>query len=203
MIEKIIIQDPSEVHSIWIPERRSLASFLIWKAFGLGTGGQWADGQISLGTRREWADWPAFPEFPGYRDDSAIPGWVDRHLALVDAALPSAADILVALDADSLTVSLDPPAYRLPLSPGAEDLATCVLACRMLLSAKDYLIGPTDVPSEDLVSDLTHASRIATMLGGDLSRQVAVETARSNELCFIFPDVTDTDASIMKEDADD
>lgn len=203
MIEKIIIQDPSEVHSIWIPERRSLASFLIWKAFGLGAGGQWADGQISLGTRREWADWPAFPEFPGYRDDFAIPEWVDGHLALVDAALPSAADILSALDADSLVVTLDPPAYRLPLSPSAEDLATCALACRMLLAARDDLIAPTDMLSGDLVSDLTHASRIATLLGSDVSRQMTVETARSNELCFIFPDIIDADDSIMEEDADD
>lgn len=202
MIEKIIIQDSSEVHSIWIPERRSLASFIIWKAFGLGSGGQWAEGQISLGTRSSWADWPAFPEFPGYFDVESFPGWVEDHLALIDASLPPAGRILASLDPDSLTVTLDPPAFRIPLSPVPDNLAACVLASRMMLAVSDRLIAPTEVAAEQVVSELDYASKIAVLVGCDDSRLISLATARAPELCFIIPEIGNIDV-IMEDRADD
>lgn len=202
MIEKMIIQDSSEVHSIWIPERRSLASFIIWKVFGLGSGGQWVEGQISLGTRSDWADWPAFPEFPGYLDIEFFPSWVEDHLAALDAAMPPASRILASLDPDSLTVPLDPPAFRVPLSPVADNLAACVLASRMMLAVADRLIAPTETSADQVASELNYASKVAVLIGGDDSRLISLETARAPELCFIIPEDEGNDV-IVEDRADD
>ncbi|NTF17478.1 hypothetical protein G6L37_03525 [Agrobacterium rubi] len=202
MIEKIINQDSNEVHSIWIPERRSLASFIVWKAYGLGSAAGWSQGQISVGSTTDWADWPSFPEFPGYMDLESIPDWVDDYLAAVDALLPPAWDIVAAMDPDSLTVMLDPPAYRVPQSPADQDMAICLLASRILLAVRNCLILPTDRSLEDQCQQLSFASKIAVLSGSEAAMRLAMDAARSPDLFFVIPEPIGAD-SILVERADD
>ncbi len=189
MIEKIIIQDSSEVHSVWIPDRRSVASFAVWKAFGLGRHAHWRDGQIMLGTGSdEVIDQAAFLEFPGYMDREAIPDWVDAAVARIDASLPSSPAIMDALDEDSATVMLDPPAFRIPHAPSSNDIATCIVAARLLLAIPQKLIAPVQQSDADLIAEMDFASRIAVLLGGDGGCGIAVSTAVDPSLCAIIPD---------------
>ncbi len=189
MIEKIIIQDSNEVHSVWIPDRRSMASFAVWKAFGLGHHAHWRDGQIMLGIGSEGvADHVAFQEFPGYMDRDSIPGWVDAVVARIDASLSDTAAITAALDEDSATVMVDPPAYRIPHAPSANDIATCIVAARLLLAVPQKLVAPNSQTDEALIAELDFASRIAILLGGEAGCSIASSTAADPSLCAIIPD---------------
>jgi hypothetical protein len=201
MIEKIILQDSHEVHSVWIPGRRSMASFAIWKAYGLGSHAQWREGQITLGTAGV-QDPPLLPEFPGYMDDEAFPDWVDGELALIDSSLPSTEIILKSLDEDTVAMRLSGPAYRMPDTPSPNDAATCLIASRLLLSVAPRLIPPTDITVDELVNEIGYISRIAAILAGHAGRRLAIATARSEDLCSVIPDLTDDDL-ILKEEADD
>lgn len=201
MIEKIILQDSSEVHSVWIPGRRSMASFAIWKAYGLADHAQWREGQITLGSS-DAEDSPALPEFPGYMGDDMFPDWVEGELALIDASLPRFESIVKSLDEDTLAMKLLGPAYRIPENPSPNDAATCLIASRLLLAVKSRLIPPTETDLDYLVSEIEYASRIAAVLAGQSGRRVALDTARSEELCSIIPDLSDDDL-ILKEETDD
>lgn len=200
MIEKIIIQDSNEVHSVWIPDRRSMASFAVWKAFGLGHHAHWRDGQIMLGAGSEGpADPVEFLEFPGYMDRDSIPGWVDAAVARIDASLPDPAAIADALDEDSGTMMLDPPAYRIPHAPSANDIATCIVAARLLLAIPHKLIAPILQTEGDVIAEIDFASRVAVLLGGDEGSAIAAATAADPSLCAIIPDHAANDDLIPSE----
>lgn len=203
MIEKIIVQDSSEVHSVWIPERKSLASFVVWKAFGLGSHGRWADGQITLGVSAEWENWPAFPEFPGFQDETNFPDAVGLTIAHIDACLPSTHSILAALDPDSITTMPDPPAFRMPYTPYAQDAATCLLATRVLLAIRERLTVPADMTAEEFFGEIVYASKIAALLAGDEAVQIAINTMRSTDFTLVLPKVNEDDDLIIQENADD
>lgn len=200
MIEKIIIQDSSEVHSVWIPDRRSMASFAVWKAFGLGHHAHWCDGQIMLGAGYEGvADPVDFLEFPGYMDRDSIPGWVDAAIARIDASLPGSSVIADALDEDSATVMIDPPAYRIPHAPSANDIATCIVAARLLLAIPHKLIAPILQTDDDVIAEIDFASRIAVLVGGDAGYAIAAATAADPSLCAIIPDHAANEGLIPSE----
>jgi hypothetical protein len=204
MIEKIIIQDPSEVHSVWIPERRSMASFAVWKAFGLGHHAHWRDGQIMLGTGTEdTADHVAFQEFPGYMDRAQIPEWVNAAVARIDASLPDPSAIISALDDDSATIMLDPPAYRIPNAPSASDIATCIVASRLLLAIPERLVLPVLQSADEAIAEIDYASRIAVLLGGDSGWRVALSTAADTALFAVIPDPVVNDDLIPSEQGHD
>ena len=203
MIEKIIVQDSSEVHSVWIPERKSLASFVVWKAFGLGSHGRWADGQISLGVDPEWVDLAFMPEFPGYQDDDVFGDAVMEAIKRVDAALPPKGKIAAALDPDSATIMPDPPAFRIPSLPYAQDVAACLLAARMLLAVREQLVIPADMTIEELTSEIDYASKIAAWTADEVGLHFAMETASSPELCRILPRAMGSSDLILQERSDD
>jgi hypothetical protein len=202
MIEKIISQDSNEVHSVWIPDRRSMASFVVWKAFGIGRHAHWREGQITLGASSS-ADRAFFPEFPDYMDRASIPEWIDAVIDAIDTSLPPTTTISGSFDADSATMALEPPAYRIPQAPTVQDAATCLLAARLLLAAASELVPPTHLSMEELVEELSFASRIAALLCGDEGRRIALEAARSPDLCSIIPDTVGAEDMIIKEQADD
>jgi hypothetical protein len=204
MIEKMIIQDSSEVHSVWIPDRRSLASFAIWKAFGLGHNAHWRDGQIVLGIGSDdVADSAEFASFPGEFDRGWIPGWVDDVIDEIDASLPEAASIIAALEDDSTTLTLDPPAYRIPSTPTDNDVATCIIAARLLLAVPQRLVPPILQSMEEVIAEIDFASRIAVLLGGADGRRTALSAAADPGLCAIIPDPGINDDLIHLEQADD
>jgi hypothetical protein len=200
VIEKIIIQDSNEVHSVWIPDRRSMASFAVWKAFGLGHHAHWRDGQIMLGIASGGlADHPAFLEFPGYMDKDSIPTWVDAVVARIDASLPAPSAIIDALDDDSATMMLDPPTYRIPHAPAANDIATCIVASRLLLAIPQRLVLPVLQTDEEAIAELDFASRIAILLGGSSGCEIAVSSAADPSLCAIIPDPAVNEHLILSE----
>lgn len=201
MIEKIIIQDSKDVQSVWIPDRRSMASFAIWKTYGLGHHAHWQNGRITLGVNAD-AEMSFFYEFPGYMDKQVFPSWIDSVLHRIDEALPSTDMILNALDADTITMPIDPPAYRIPHAPCAQDIATCLLASRLLLAVRAELLPPMHLSDQEMAEELHFASKIAVLLGGETSSILALSSAGDPTLCEILPDPHSDDDLILKEDDD-
>jgi hypothetical protein len=177
-----------------------MASFLVWKAYGLGYYAHWRDGQITLGTEVEGiADPVAFLEFPGYMDHESIPGRARTTIAAIDASLPSSAVLLAALDDDSVTLMLDPPAFRLPSSPCVTDAAACILASRILMAIRDHLITPVTLSGRDLISEIDFASRLAATVGGETATDLALSASTDLELCTILPETESGHEKIMTE----
>jgi hypothetical protein len=201
MIEKIIIQEAGDVHSIWVPERRSMASFLLWKAYGLGRDAHWLHGRITLGAAP--GELRYFQEFPFHMEDGIIPKWADRMVERIDVALPSAAEILLSLDPDSTSVLSDPPAFRIPASPNPQDVAACLLASRLLLKISDELLLPAYQEEELSLVQIDFASKIAIMIGGEASALLALAEARSPSLCEIIPEDPKDSDDIIEETNDE
>lgn len=201
MIEKIIIQQAGDVHSIWIPERRSMASFLVWKAYGLGRDAHWRDGRITLGCDAGEARY--FQEFPVYMDEGTIPEWADRMVRRIDSALPDPADVLLSLDPDSTSIPSDAPAYRIPPNPNPQDVATCLLASRLLLRVQEELLLPAHQEDRRTLAQIDFASKIAILIGGEASALLALAEARGPALCEIIPEDHRDSDDIIEEDNDE
>lgn len=201
MIEKIIIQEAGDVHSIWVPERRSMASFLLWKAYGLGRDAHWLQGRITLGAavgERRY-----FQEFPFHMEHAFIPEWASRMVRKIDDALPSPDEILAALDPDSTSVLIDAPAYRIPAAPNVQDVSVCLLASRILLRIANDLLLPAHQEEKRTLEQIDFASKIAIIIGGEASGLLALAQARSPSLCEIIPEDAKDSDDIPEEAYDD
>lgn len=201
MIEKIIIQEAGDVHSIWVPERRSMASFLLWKAYGLGRDAHWFQGRITLGAAL--GEPPYFGGLSRLHDEAAMPEWASRMAARIDDALPSPSEVLAALDPDSTSVVYSPPAFRIPASPNPQDAATCILASRLLLRVADELLLPAFQEEEQTLKQIDVASKLAIMIGGEVSALLALAEARSPALCEIIPEDPRDSDEIVEVDHDE
>ena len=190
MIDKIIIQDSSEVQSVWIPERRSLASFAIWKAFGLGSLSRWQEGQIVAGAALA-SDHPFYPELPHYRDFQSLPEGFEQLVQRMDMLLPDAEVLFSALDPDSATVAVPAPAFLMPEVPEPNDAATVAVAARVLHRLGMSVIAPTGMEPSDMSSALDFVSRAALFLGGPAAVESTLATLSSAELWVVTPAAPD------------
>ncbi len=169
----MMVQKIQDINPIWTPDFKSFSSECCFMAFSSGLNTFWSDGKMVFNDTKAVADTIHFHEVRRIYCGDSAPDWACAAVDIVDRSLPDVETILRSLDDGSMVLSSNPAVFRLPQSPYRVDLAKCVFAARIFLKCKDHIVLPVEYSEEECLEDLSNASYLCSILGGEWSLNVA------------------------------
>lgn len=165
MTTTMIDQQTGAVHTSGRdPSRHTMSSVFGSALDNTGRMG-WLGGRLAVvpESRRDKVDRPALEKMAA---EAARAEFLDDMLTSLDLEVPAARRVLAALEGGLLPISLDAPAFTMPLQAHRDCLAVCLAAARIAWEIRDGLITPVGVDPAEVLDSLSRVFPVAVALGG-------------------------------------